>query len=734
MPEGHADKHLEIGLEPTLREHIETLVEVFRELRRVVKPQAAVWLNYGDCYATSPNGRSAADTKAAGNDDRTFRDKPFSTIGPIFDPSHSSKRGENNRGKAEYQYGNDPGRIVAGSYLKPKDLCLIPFRLVQALQAPEHMGPIKHEIDRAWLAGIVDADGCIGIRREDNSKKGWQASFIPYLTVGCSDESMLRRCVEITGLGKVNLKAKAGSSDARGITSRRDHFSWRLDGQIASQVIRDLYPYLMVKACQARVCYALNLSQSSFGPGRFKAVPADKIAYRQALYEGIKALNQRQTACLPEMPEVEPNYGPGWWVRSRCVWGKPNGMPDSSGRWRPSVAHEEIFLLNKGGGKGRLVKFSDLVGKPLHLCQSLGLQDADFRAHQIASLLATAILNGTQSQEKVGAISLDSQIRQKCAAYLGSKNVAGGPEPHRTSGDELVSIRQSHNCLTSLNPNASAKDFLCEINRMGLRLADGHMFLIGGIDTPYALPPSINVYGERTIAIHNAGEVCKFDFAHGWIIIETPSHSNMFYDSEAVKSPAAKSQDGRVRDDAIGGSSWQERGQHSKGGRYKTDKQRGHSRRHQGFNDRWDGMSKAEQQENGRLLRTYEPEVWHIATAAFSEAHFATFPPALVERCLMASCPPGGTVLDPFGGSGTTGIVADGMGFDAILIELSEAYAEIARSRIADMFRPVWIERKTTEQTSLFAPTPECFQSEKERAASRIAAKRAAFAATEAAE
>src|SRR6266699_1615000 len=47
----------QIGMERTLGEHIETLVEVFCEIRRVVKPAAAVWLNYGDCYATSPNGR-----------------------------------------------------------------------------------------------------------------------------------------------------------------------------------------------------------------------------------------------------------------------------------------------------------------------------------------------------------------------------------------------------------------------------------------------------------------------------------------------------------------------------------------------------------------------------------------------------------------------------------------------------------------------------------------------------
>lgn len=74
--------------------------------------------------------------------------------------------------------------------------------------------------------------------------------------------------------------------------------------------------------------------------------------------------------------------------------------------------------------------------------------------------------------------------------------------------------------------------------------------------------------------------------------------------------------------------------------------------------------------------------VWTIATQPFSEAHFATFPPELAERCIKAGCPVGGTVLDPFGGAGTTGMVADRLQRNAILIELNPAYAEIARNRI----------------------------------------------------
>ncbi|MHC2797160.1 DNA modification methylase [Mesorhizobium jarvisii] len=76
--------------------------------------------------------------------------------------------------------------------------------------------------------------------------------------------------------------------------------------------------------------------------------------------------------------------------------------------------------------------------------------------------------------------------------------------------------------------------------------------------------------------------------------------------------------------------------------------------------------------------------VWTIATRPYAEAHFATFPPNLAERCIKAGCPGGGTVLDPFGGAGTTGLVADQLQRNAILIELNPAYAEMARHRISD--------------------------------------------------
>lgn len=318
----------QIGLEPTLQDHLDVMVKVARELRRVLKPEGTLWLNYGDCYATTPNGRSAADTKAAGNDDRTFRDKPISTIGGKF---------------------------------KPKDLMMIPNRLAIAL------------------------------------------------------------------------------------------------------------------------------------------------------------------------------HDDGWWVRAENVWGKNNPMPDSSGKYRPSSAHEKVFMLAKSA-----------------------------RCHYDELAVAQPCSEATHAR-----------VAQNVAAQAGSMRANGGG---KTNGPmkAVVRGRSTHGRQT---------------------LGD-------------ALPAA----ERRALGV-------------------TPKTADAPQGTRANPSMSA-----------------------SIVGAVET-----------------------------RYLRSYEPaplHVWEIATAAFSEAHFATFPPELAERCILAGCPQGGLVLDPFGGAGTVGLVAAALKRRAILIELNPDYAAIASRRL----------------------------------------------------
>lgn len=74
--------------------------------------------------------------------------------------------------------------------------------------------------------------------------------------------------------------------------------------------------------------------------------------------------------------------------------------------------------------------------------------------------------------------------------------------------------------------------------------------------------------------------------------------------------------------------------------------------------------------------------VWTVTTKPFAGAHFAVFPPDLVEPCVLAGSRAGDIVLDPFGGSGTTGLVADRFGRNGVLIEINPTYADMARRRI----------------------------------------------------
>lgn len=74
--------------------------------------------------------------------------------------------------------------------------------------------------------------------------------------------------------------------------------------------------------------------------------------------------------------------------------------------------------------------------------------------------------------------------------------------------------------------------------------------------------------------------------------------------------------------------------------------------------------------------------VWTVATMPYRGAHFATYPAALITPCILAGTKTGDVVLDPFGGSGTTGMVAYENGRSAVLIELNQDYAKLIDERL----------------------------------------------------
>lgn len=176
----------------------------------------------------------------------------------------------------------------------------------------------------------------------------------------------------------------------------------------------------------------------------------------------------------------------------------------------------------------------------------------------------------------------------------------------------------------------------------------------------------------------------------------TKSHEYVFllskslryhYDAAAIKNPPSASTlreieqgyDGRATKDYDGAGVQNPSNVKARIIAGKRDKQRGHSRRHAGFNDRWDNMTVAQQRALGSNARS----VWTIATKPYAGAHFATMPEQLAERCILAGSSPGDLVLDPFGGSGTTVRVARRFNRRGVMLDLNPAYLQLAQARIS---------------------------------------------------
>lgn len=136
----------------------------------------------------------------------------------------------------------------------------------------------------------------------------------------------------------------------------------------------------------------------------------------------------------------------------------------------------------------------------------------------------------------------------------------------------------------------------------------------------------------------------------------------------------------RVRNDRIGGN---KRGalQHSTAGMYTTGTKPRESVKRGGFNGKTNAMPGRESFRAVTDTRNRR-SVWTVPTQPNKEAHFASYPPELIRPCIRAGCPLGGVVLDPFSGSGTTGLVAVQEGRKYLGIELNPEYQKIAEKRI----------------------------------------------------
>jgi len=171
--------------------------------------------------------------------------------------------------------------------------------------------------------------------------------------------------------------------------------------------------------------------------------------------------------------------------------------------------------------------------------------------------------------------------------------------------------------------------------------------------------------------------------AHEYVFLLSKSE-RYYYDSEAMREPAVAADIGAMD----GGAQRLPDGSDANAGRNFRSKRdsfkRDDSKRAEVIPGQSVGTHRAQREESAYdTLTRNKRSVWTIATKPFAEAHFATMAPELAETCIKAGCPEGGTVLDPFGGAGTTGLVADRLQRSAVLCELNPEYIAIARRRIA---------------------------------------------------
>lgn len=202
------------------------------------------------------------------------------------------------------------------------------------------------------------------------------------------------------------------------------------------------------------------------------------------------------------------------------------------------------------------------------------------------------------------------------------------------------------NVKRSIPIGLKAKDLMMIPNRVAIALQEVGWYIRSEIiwHKPNPMPESVR---DRPTSAHE-----KI-----WLVTKS---KNYYYDSNSIKEPLSSNSVKRLTQPNL-------------------IKQLGSKRGNGGMKS--NGNMKAV----GELTKRNKRNVWTVTTKPFKEAHFATFPPDLIEPCIKAGCPKDGIVLDPFGGSGTTGLVCKKLGRKAILIELNPNYIKIAKKRIGSI-------------------------------------------------
>lgn len=284
----------QLGLERTPDEYVARMVEVFRDVRRVLRDDGTLWLNLGDSYGGDRGNKTPApDNKhlalGAGSPSARSRDFDFR-----------------------------------------KQLVGIPWRVAFALQQPYYTGRIRDERDRIWLAAMLDAEGCMFIQKRKAGQHNGQGyyrqndNYGPGVEISNTSLAVVERIAALVGKG--SICSQGPEENAR---RKQTIYRWNLRTTECVEFVRELYPYIVAKQQQARILCGCPSSGEK----------------AEAAHEALKSLHRTGTASV-DFPAPRSMYEPGFYLRSDIIWNKCNPMPESVTD-RPTKSHEYLFLLTK---------------------------------------------------------------------------------------------------------------------------------------------------------------------------------------------------------------------------------------------------------------------------------------------------------------------------------------------------------------------------------------------------
>lgn len=604
----------QLGLEPTPDEYVAKMVEVFQEVKRVLRKDGTLWLNIGDCYASKPPGCDGVSNSSGlhgAQGETKYRETLTKSVG--------TKR-----------------NTVVGN-LKPKDLVGIPWRLAFALQ--EDGWWLRSDIIWCLSGGTwVYAKTQKGempmmikdvARLDPKTVKLWNGEkWTQVLGMSRSErkgdeiELVLRSGERISCTPTHKFPTDKGLKEAKDITigdvlqfcrlpepeQPRDcvideDAAWLAGLYIAEGSMAGDTIQIAGHTKEVERWERLQKIANKYGGSITRTIDGNKM--------DIRMYGKVLVAMLSELVS-------GKTAKNKCF---------APVVWRYSNKFIESILDGYLSGDGHYEKQNDRwrLGFTRNYNLERDLRTACSRlGYRLTLNLSTVLYNGRQVPTFRG------EIRKTRSGHFNEKNTG-----------EVLEISKAR-CRYVWDIGVEDEPHL-------FALASG---ILTHNSKPNPMPESVTDRPTK---------------AHEYIFLLSKSE-RYYYNTEAIREPMAKSSEKRGPVD-FGG----EKGRHYSPPSTDPNYRNGHEQWGRTYDYR---VSNADGNRNKRT-------VWTIATKPFSEAHFATFPPALIVPCILAGCPEGGTVLDPFVGSGTVLEVSEKLGRNSIGIELNPDYCDMVRRRMA---------------------------------------------------